>query len=276
MAAHDLQIFTIASIRSPNKVIESVWATSYAVDGHMGAPLHCYTFAGGSWILGNWGKVKPKWRCCACHGWGCKITDCIPHLYWMYRKWLSTFICSRRQLVVVFLSKARWGGIRRVVVRSPAVVVARRADARAKTPTRGRFWKGVGVSICTAEGVFPRDLSRGRMICRRRRKNTMIYHFLCLHASYFPGSQSSKWRGTSAHLFFRFQKKLAGTWTVDPLLRGNRLSSLLIVHRWSNAKSPPNSRFSVRLELYRVSHSCAWITNIWTSAMWGIECKKIC
>ena len=52
--------------------IESVWATSYAVDGHMGAPLHCYTFAGGSWILGNWGKVKPKWHCCACHGWGYK------------------------------------------------------------------------------------------------------------------------------------------------------------------------------------------------------------
>ncbi len=29
----------------------------------MGAPLHCYTCAGGGQILENWGKVKPKWRC---------------------------------------------------------------------------------------------------------------------------------------------------------------------------------------------------------------------
>jgi hypothetical protein len=86
---------------------------------------------------------------------------------------------SRHQLVVGFLSKARWGGIFRAVARSSAAVVAHRANARAQTPTRGRLRKGVGVSICTAEGVFPRDLSRGRMICRQRRKNTMIYHFLC-------------------------------------------------------------------------------------------------
>jgi hypothetical protein len=87
---------------------------------------------------------------------------------------------SRHQLVVGFLSKARWGGICRAVARSSAAVVAHRANARAQTPTRGRLRKGVGVSICTAEGVFPRDLSRGRMICRQRRKNTMIYHFLCV------------------------------------------------------------------------------------------------
>ena len=65
-----------------------------------------------------------------------------------------------------------------MVVWSPAVIVARRADACAQTPTRGHLWKGVGVSICTAEEVFPRDLLRGRMICRQRQKNTMIYHFL--------------------------------------------------------------------------------------------------
>ncbi len=42
---------------------ETVWAPSYAVDGHMGAPLHCYTCAGGGQMLENWGKVKPKWWC---------------------------------------------------------------------------------------------------------------------------------------------------------------------------------------------------------------------
>jgi hypothetical protein len=43
--------------------------------------------------------------------------------------------------------------------------------------THGRLQKGVGVSIRLAEGVSPRDLSRGRMFCWRRRKNTMIYYF---------------------------------------------------------------------------------------------------
>ncbi len=39
------------------------WAPSYAVDRHMGAPLHCYTCAGGGQILKSWGKVEPKWCC---------------------------------------------------------------------------------------------------------------------------------------------------------------------------------------------------------------------
>ncbi len=43
--------------------IESVWEISYAVDGHMGAPLHCYTCAGDGQIFGNWGKVNPIWNC---------------------------------------------------------------------------------------------------------------------------------------------------------------------------------------------------------------------
>ncbi len=39
-------------------VYKSVQAPSYAVDGHMSAPLHGYTCAGGGQILENWGKVK--------------------------------------------------------------------------------------------------------------------------------------------------------------------------------------------------------------------------
>jgi hypothetical protein len=48
---------------------------------------------------------------------------------------------------------------------------------RAEMPTRGRMRQGVGVSIHLAKGVSPRDLSRGRMFCWRRRKNTMIKYF---------------------------------------------------------------------------------------------------
>ncbi len=29
----------------------------------MGAPLHCFTCAGGGQILENWGKMEPKWHC---------------------------------------------------------------------------------------------------------------------------------------------------------------------------------------------------------------------
>ncbi len=41
--------------------IQSVQAPSYAVDGHMGAPLHGYICAGGGQILENWGKAEPTW-----------------------------------------------------------------------------------------------------------------------------------------------------------------------------------------------------------------------
>ncbi len=43
--------------------IKSAWAPSYAVDGHIGAPLQCYTCAGGGQRLENWGNVEPKWHC---------------------------------------------------------------------------------------------------------------------------------------------------------------------------------------------------------------------
>jgi len=73
--------------------IESVWAPSYAVDGHMGAPLHCFLCR---WvqIFGNWGsKVKPKWCCCACHGWGCKplLTASHIHIECVERDWAPSY-----------------------------------------------------------------------------------------------------------------------------------------------------------------------------------------
>ncbi len=62
------------------------------MDGHMGAPFHGYTCAGGGQILKNWGKAEPK---CAVVSWLRlqTTTDCISHLYWKYKKILSTFIC---------------------------------------------------------------------------------------------------------------------------------------------------------------------------------------
>ncbi len=51
--------------------MQSVWAPSYAVDGHMGAPLHCYTCAVGGWNLEkmwyDWAQVILQ-----CHGRSCK------------------------------------------------------------------------------------------------------------------------------------------------------------------------------------------------------------
>jgi hypothetical protein len=58
-------------------------------------------------------------------------------------------------------------------------------------PTRGRLRKGVGISICLAKGVSPRDLSRGRMFCWRRQKKTMIL-FMGFNASASPGGQNLK------------------------------------------------------------------------------------
>jgi hypothetical protein len=65
--------------------VYSDWAPSYAVDWHMGAPLHCYTGAGGGQILWNLGKVESKWRCgvmVEAVRWA--TADCISHPYWMY------------------------------------------------------------------------------------------------------------------------------------------------------------------------------------------------
>ena len=50
-------------------------------------------------------------------------------------------------------------------------------NACSQTPMRRCLRTGVGTSICLVEENFPRDLSRGRMTCPRRGKNTMIYYF---------------------------------------------------------------------------------------------------
>jgi hypothetical protein len=43
--------------------IKSVLIPSYAVDGHMGAPLHCYTCADGGQILKIWGQAELNPHC---------------------------------------------------------------------------------------------------------------------------------------------------------------------------------------------------------------------
>ncbi len=43
--------------------IQSVLAPWYAVDGHMGAPLHCYTCVGGGEFLECWGVGESEWYC---------------------------------------------------------------------------------------------------------------------------------------------------------------------------------------------------------------------
>ncbi len=50
---------TITQFVTDEAVNHCVQAPSYAVDGHMSAPLHRYTCAGGGQLLENWGKVKP-------------------------------------------------------------------------------------------------------------------------------------------------------------------------------------------------------------------------
>ncbi len=52
------------------KCLWNVWATSYAVDRHMGAPLHSYTCAGGGKNLEKFGlrRVSP-YNIMVCHVW---------------------------------------------------------------------------------------------------------------------------------------------------------------------------------------------------------------
>ena len=45
-----------------NTCIWSVWAPSYAVERHLGAPLHRHDGSGGGQILENWGQVELKWH----------------------------------------------------------------------------------------------------------------------------------------------------------------------------------------------------------------------
>ncbi len=58
------------------RCIKSVLVPLYAVDGHMGAPLHCYTCADGGQILENWGMTEPEWRC------GVIVEAATPH--WLH------------------------------------------------------------------------------------------------------------------------------------------------------------------------------------------------
>ena len=56
-------IFTLcpdASSLNGSVMIINQTINQYFVDGHMGAPLHCYTCAGGGQILEKWGKGEPK------------------------------------------------------------------------------------------------------------------------------------------------------------------------------------------------------------------------
>ncbi len=62
-------LFT-SSLHFQTEYIESVWAHSYAVDGHMCTPLYCYTTVPAKltqiWVIwGWWGKIMTCW-----HGWG--------------------------------------------------------------------------------------------------------------------------------------------------------------------------------------------------------------
>ncbi len=69
-----------------------LWKSLYAVDGHLGACLDCYTCAGSGQILENCGKVVPKWHCD--QDWGCKPPLTASHIHMGCKKvCLRTFIC---------------------------------------------------------------------------------------------------------------------------------------------------------------------------------------
>jgi hypothetical protein len=58
----------------------------------MGAPLHCYAYAGQGWILEIWvgvslSKVSMSWLRLQ------TPVDCIPNSFWMYTKCFITLIC---------------------------------------------------------------------------------------------------------------------------------------------------------------------------------------
>ncbi len=72
--------------------IQSVLAPWYAVDGHMGAPLHCYTCVDGvgsfeSWGVGEANGIVVSWLSLQ------TASECIPHPYHMYTKCFRTLIC---------------------------------------------------------------------------------------------------------------------------------------------------------------------------------------
>ena len=72
--------------------IQSVLAPWYAVDGHMCAPLHCSTCAGGGWFWKIGGVGKSKW-CCKVMFEAQSLVNSIPHSCHIYTKCFSTLIC---------------------------------------------------------------------------------------------------------------------------------------------------------------------------------------
>ncbi len=54
-------------LQTPSRIhiicIQSVLAPLYAVDGHIGAPLHCYTCVSGGEFFESWGVGESEWYC---------------------------------------------------------------------------------------------------------------------------------------------------------------------------------------------------------------------
>ncbi len=92
--------------------IQSVLAPWYAVDGHMGAPLHCNTCASGGEFLevGVWVRangVVVSWLSLQ------TASEGIAHPYHMYTKCFSTLICCgwTYGCTLTLLYLCRWGWI---------------------------------------------------------------------------------------------------------------------------------------------------------------------
>jgi hypothetical protein len=75
--------------------IQSVLAPYYAVNGHIGSPLHCNTCEG----LGpNFEKLGygRTWMTLWCHGWGCKRLQTVYHIHiGCIQNCFSTLICCK-------------------------------------------------------------------------------------------------------------------------------------------------------------------------------------
>ncbi len=98
-------------IPHPHHMYTKCLAPWYAVDGHMGAPLHCYTSAGGGEFLESWGVGESEWYC----GVMVEATNSfsrhpasIPYVY----KVFSTLICCGWTygctLTLFYQCRCRW------------------------------------------------------------------------------------------------------------------------------------------------------------------------
>ena len=98
---------------SSNISIESIWVPSYAVDGHMGAPLHTYTISvGGGQILEIWGYSSAQitsW----CHVWGGKPPKSVFHIHigCMESFWTSSYAVDGHMGTLSHSHLCRWGQI---------------------------------------------------------------------------------------------------------------------------------------------------------------------